>query len=174
MSVDWLINLKPLRDPVGSQIKLDELRIFLSSSKGKCSRSSPLIGDDLHSALISELEEQVRASTSSHWRLVQSNYGVHILPSTFKMWTSFWAPKGRFRGSNESWPQCWLCLCKSLKLPVPQFPYWEMGIWVSYWVKCWAQHQAQRRCSLMDAYYYKGDSDEPRQGLTKCDTPGLL
>lgn len=51
MSVDWLINLKPLRDPIGSQIKLDELRIFLSSSKGKCSRSSPLIGDDLHFCL---------------------------------------------------------------------------------------------------------------------------
>lgn len=51
MSVDWLINLKPLRDPVGSQIKLHELKIFLSSSKGKCSSSSPVIGDDLHFCL---------------------------------------------------------------------------------------------------------------------------
>lgn len=51
MSVDGLINLKPLRDPAGSQRKLDELRLSLSSSKGKCSRCSPLIGDDLHSCL---------------------------------------------------------------------------------------------------------------------------
>lgn len=51
MSVDGLINLKPLRDPAGSQIKLDRLRLSLSSSEGKGSRSSPLIGGDLHSCL---------------------------------------------------------------------------------------------------------------------------
>lgn len=45
------MNLRLLRGPAGSQIKVDKLRISLSPSKGKCSRSSPLTADDLHLCL---------------------------------------------------------------------------------------------------------------------------
>lgn len=41
MSADWLINLNPLRDLRGSQIQMDDLRIFPSSSKGKCQEAAP-------------------------------------------------------------------------------------------------------------------------------------
>lgn len=73
------MNLKPLRDPSGSQIKPDELRIFPASSEGKCSSGSPLIGGDLHAVFISEAEERLRASISDPRGLAQSSCGTHVL-----------------------------------------------------------------------------------------------
>lgn len=116
-NVCGLINLKPLRDPVGSQINLDALRIFLSSSKGKCSRSSPLVGDDLHFCLgVRTWWRRRREPHQQTLELAQTSSSAWILPPRV-VWLL------AVRGSDKSWPQYQLSLCKSLKHPVPQFPY---------------------------------------------------
>lgn len=128
-NVCGLINLKPLRDPVGSQINLDALRIFLSSSKGKCSRSSPLVGDDLHFCLgVKTWWRRRREPHQQTLELAQTSSSVRILTQLLQDGEQLlWPPRVVWllavRGSDKSWPQYQLSLCKSLKHPVPQFPY---------------------------------------------------
>lgn len=115
------------------------------------------------SVLISELKEQRSASTSNRQNLGKSSQDVqiltrHLLGGDQLLWALSVVWLFRFRESNKSWPQCQLCLCKSLKLSALSFPTD---------VKCSAQHQAENRCSLEDTCYYEGDSDDTRHGLTE-------
>lgn len=76
MSVDWLINLKPLRDPGGSQIKLEELRIFHFLKRKMCKRQ-PLIAGDLHFCLDPGTGGRDEASISNPWSLAESSLSWH-------------------------------------------------------------------------------------------------
>lgn len=75
-----------------------------------------------------------------------------FLPDTINMDQLLWPQNVlwlfRFRETNKSWPQCWLCLSKTpriLCLRLPTEKWWfEWAIDVRYLAQC----QVQKRCSL--------------------------